>query len=183
MLKQKMFEHYKKKAILFDESRVPRTKNVFYQSLFSLYKKVCENTENEIVHKITKRLTMSRTERHPLKLSNIIEQANGKEIVVFVGKVLDDDKILEIPKITIVALKISKQAKEKLTLNGGEFYTLDKLFYISKDLKDVALVKGDKNNRKCTRYFGASGDKGSETYPRTRKGARRGERRIKNKKK
>lgn len=161
---------------IYDPKRKSRSRNTFHQSLLSLYKKISENTTNLTIQKITKRLTMSRSNRQPLKISKLVKHQD--KVIVFVGKVLDDEKLFDVPKMKIVALSISKNAYKKLLRAGGEFYTLDKLFIAAPGLENIELVQGDRTHRMCYKYFGAAGEKGSLTYPRASNTGINGERRI-----
>lgn len=172
-----------------DFSKVPRTINPYMKQLFELYKKIALNTDNLIVHRILGMLITTRSNRQPLKISQLIEQIifskkveNYKEKkIVFVGKLLNDENLVEIPKMTVICLKISTTLKKRILKAGGEVYTLEKLFKVSPKLEDCVMVKSDRTKRKSYKYFGATGEKGSETYPRTiSKGRGSGERRINN---
>ncbi|KRH93636.1 60S ribosomal protein L18 [Pseudoloma neurophilia] len=167
---------HKKQFKLFDTTRKPNSRNPQHVQLFNLFKRISENTQNETVHSITKRLTMSRSNRQPVKLSKLVEHA-GKTIVI-IGKVLDDEKLFEIPKLKVLALNFSREAKKKILKFGGEIFFLDQLFTVSNDLSDVILVSGDRTHRKCYKYFGAPGEKGSTAYPRTTNPRNSGEKRI-----
>lgn len=167
---------YKKQFTLFDATRRPNTRNPQHVQLFNLFRRISENTKNETVHQITKRLTMSRSNRQPVKLSKLT-QHTGK-IIVCIGKILDDEKVFEIPKLKIIALNFSREARNKIIRSGGEIYTLDQLFTVSSDLSDVVLVSGDRTHRKSYKYFGVAGQKGSTTYPRTTNPRNSGEKRI-----
>jgi large subunit ribosomal protein L18e len=135
---------------------------------------------SKLVQKISKRLKMSRSNRHPVKLSLVARGIAGKEkVAAVVAKVLDDERMIEIPKITLIALQISKAAKSKIEKCGGKVYTFDEMFKVCPSLDDVVLIKGDVTKRKSYKYFGAPGDKFSEAYPKcTSKGKNR-ERRLK----
>lgn len=172
---------HKKQFKLFDRLRKPRSTNPQHIQLFNLFRRISDNTQNEIIHTITKRLTMSRSNRQPLKLSKFIEHEN--KTVVFIGKVLDDEKVFEIPKLKIVALNFTREARKKILKFGGEIYTLDQLFKVSPDLSDVVLVNGNRTHRKSYKYFGVPGEKNSTTYPRTINPKNSGEKRIMHRKK
>lgn len=49
------------------------------------------------------------------------------KIVVFVGSVTDDIRFLEVPKLTVAALKFTETARAKITKAGGKCMTLDEL--------------------------------------------------------
>ncbi|KAF7701479.1 60S ribosomal protein L18-B [Cucumispora dikerogammari] len=169
---------------IFNPTRTPRSENTFLLSLFNFYKKLSENTTNEIIQKITKRLTMSRTNRQPLTITSLLCLAKKEtpvledKIIVFVGKLLEDETLLELPKLQIVCLSASKTIRKRIEFFGGEIHTLEKLIKLSGDMENVVLVTSDRTRRKATKYFGVPGDKRSGVYPRTINKGRNGERRI-----
>lgn len=172
---------HKKQFKLFDITRTPNSRNPQHVQLFNLFKRISENTQNEVIHAITKRLTMSRTNRQPVKISKLIQHTD--KTIVVVGKILDDEKLFEIPKLKIIALNFSREARKKILKFGGEIFTLDQIFTASNDLSDVILVNGDRTHRKAYKYFGTPGEKGSKTYPRTTNPKNSGEKRINHPKK
>merc|ERR1711915_418744 len=146
---------HKKQFKIFDLTRTPNSRNPQHIQLFNLFRKISANTENETVHQITKRLTMSRSNRQPVKLSKLTDLKD--KTIVIIGKVLDDEKLFELPKLKVVALNFSREAKRKITKFGGQTFTLDQLFTASSDLSDVVLLCGDRTHRKAYKYFGAAG--------------------------
>lgn len=172
---------HKKQFKIFDLTRKPNSRNSQHIQLFNLFRKISQHTQNEIVHAITKRLTMSRSNRQPMKVSKLVPHS-GKTIVV-VGKILDDEKLFELPQLRIIALSFSREARAKILKFGGEIFTLDQLFTVSNDLSDVVLLNGDRTHRKSYKYFGAAGEKGSTTYPRTTNPRNSGEKRVNHPKK
>ena len=49
------------------------------------------------------------------------------KIVVFVGSVTNDIRLLEVPKMTVAALKFTETARARITKAGGKCMTLDEL--------------------------------------------------------
>lgn len=47
--------------------------------------------------------------------------------MVFVGTVTDDIRLLEVPKMTVAALKFTETARARITKAGGKCMTLDEL--------------------------------------------------------
>ena len=47
--------------------------------------------------------------------------------MVFVGTVTDDIRLLDVPKMTVAALKFTETARAKITKAGGKCMTLDEL--------------------------------------------------------
>lgn len=80
---------------------------------------------------VLKRLISSRTNRPPLSLSKIIKHHEKKpykgQTVAFVGTVTDDERQLEIPKLTVAALRFTESARARITKAGGKCMTLDQL--------------------------------------------------------
>jgi len=52
---------------------------------------------------------------------------NRDKIVVFVGTVTDDIRLLDVPKVTVAALKFTETARARVTKAGGKCMTLDEL--------------------------------------------------------
>lgn len=173
-----------RKYPIFDSSRKPKSENTFMISLFQFYKKLALNTDNEIIQKIAKRLTMSRTNRQPLTITALVKLAKEQsdnldnKIIVFVGKLLEDEAFIQLPKLKIVCLRASKSISERLKLFGGEIHTLEKLIKLSGNLENVILLTSDRTRRKATKYFGSPGEKNAGVYPRTINKGRNGEKRT-----
>lgn len=182
-------------AICFKKKFVPksahikrkksRSPNTILQSLSDFYIKVAKKCDNYDIKRIAKRLTMANKDRPAVKISEIAEKLNGNldKVAVVVGKVIDDDRNVQVPAMKIVALKWSKSVQEKVAHFNGSLYTLDQLFKVCGDLENIVLVQGDRMKRKSAKYWGkAPGDKNSSTYPRTVSKKLNGEQRIRMKK-
>ncbi|KAM0674162.1 60S ribosomal protein L18 [Gurleya vavrai] len=134
----------------------PISPNTELHALSALYMKISENTTNTLIHKISKKLRTTLNNMVPVKIS----QLKPDIVNVVVAKVLDDDCIVQIPKVTVVCLKISRGAKETIEMFGGKVYKLDELFH--QDLSKCELISNDPIRRKKARYYGAPGEKGSK---------------------
>lgn len=81
---------------------------------------------NQLVYE---RLTQSRTTRYPISLSRLVKIADTEEkkakILVIVGGVLDDERMMTLPKLRVCALKFSESARAKIVKAGGECMTFD----------------------------------------------------------
>lgn len=81
---------------------------------------------NQLVYE---RLTQSRTTRYPISLSRLVKIADTEEkrakIMVIVGSVLDDERMMTLPKLRVCALKFSESARAKIVKAGGECMTFD----------------------------------------------------------
>jgi large subunit ribosomal protein L18e len=54
-----------------------------------------------------------------------------ERIVVIVGTVTDDQRLLEVPKLTVAALKFTETARARILKAGGKVLTLDQLVLLA----------------------------------------------------
>ena len=99
---------------------------------------------------------MSRVNRPPMSISRIIRNLSNKpgKIAVVIGTVTDDNRILELPKISVAALHITKSAKARILKAGGEVLTLDQLALRAPTGSNTVLLRGPKNSREAVKHFG-----------------------------
>lgn len=112
---------------------------------------------------------MSRTNQPPVSLSNITKQlssGNNSLTVVIVGTVTNDERLLEVPRMTVAALKFTKTARARIIKNGGEALTLDQLALRAPTGSNTLLIRGKKTSREANRHFGIPCAKGSHVAPR-----------------
>lgn len=159
------------------------TKNPLMLELQSFFKKIIDSSANVpgIVRRMEKRLRSTNRVRQPVKLSTIISQLKPGNIPVIVGKVLDDERLLEFQKdLKIVALKWSHSVQRKVEANNGKFYTLDQFVAVCNGNTDILqFIQTDPGQRKSSKYWGlAPGEKGSTTFPRTTSKGKNKEKRL-----
>jgi len=130
-----------------------------------------------VVHK---RLNASRVNRVPMGLARVARYMKGKEsqVAVIVGSVTDDIRLegFTFPKLRVAALRFTEGARARITKAGGECLTLDQLALQRPRGENTVLLRGRKNARTATRYFGTPGASGSTTRPRVRSEGRKFER-------
>jgi len=166
----------------------PTADNNSIKRLHAFFKRIVDASgENAPIPllKIAKRLTMSNRNRPAVKISKIVEELKEGEnkTAVVVAKVLDDETLLVMPAVRVVALKWSKSVQRKIENNGGSINTLDQFIKVGGSLDNLVLVHGDPNARKASKYMGAApGEKKSATYPRIVRKCRNAEKRIRMKK-
>ena len=105
---------------------------------------------------------MSKTNRPPISISRIISTAASKgaadahigKTVVVVATVTDDNRMIEVPKLTIAALRFTATARARITKAGGECITLDELATRKPTGADTLLLRGPKNAREAVKHFG-----------------------------
>merc|ERR1719248_61442 len=100
----------------------------------------------------------------------------GKEgkIAVVVGSVLDDIREVEVPKLTVCALRFTETARARIVKAGGECITFDKLALRAPLGQGTVLLRGPIKSRKAERFFGkAPGVPNSTTAPHVRSNGRK----------
>jgi len=68
--------------------------------------------------------------------------------------VTDDERLLEVPKLAVAALRFTRSAKERILNAGGEALTLDQLALRAPTGAHTILLRGAKNNREAVKHFG-----------------------------
>ena len=100
---------------------------------------------------------MSRINRPPVSISRIVanvpEKSRDKTVVV-VGTVTDDQRLLEVPKLSVAALRFTKTARARIIATGGEALTLDQLALRAPTGSNTILLRGPKNAREAVKHFG-----------------------------
>ena len=102
-----------------------------------------------------------------MSLSAITRNMAAKEgqTAVLVGKVVDDERLASLPKMTVAALKFSKTARARIVKAGGEAITFDQLALRSPKGANTVLLRGKKNGREALKHFGVPGARGSTVKP------------------
>jgi large subunit ribosomal protein L18e len=118
---------------------------------------------------------MSRVNRPPLSISRIARNAKEGKIVVVVGTVTDDIRLLDVPKLTVCALKFTATARARIVKAGGECLTFDQLALRAPLGNGTLLLRGSKN-REALKHFGVPGAPGSKAKPYVRSKGRKFER-------
>jgi large subunit ribosomal protein L18e len=81
---------------------------------------------------------------------------NANKTVVVVGTITDDARMLEVPKLSIAALRVTKTARERIEKAGGEIITLDQLALRAPKGANTILLRGKRNSREAVKHFGMS---------------------------
>mgnify|MGYP002041536220 CR=1 FL=1 len=150
-------------------SRTATTSNNYHQLLIKLYKFLARRTDapfNEVVHK---RLNQSRITRYPISISKLIKHADSDDkkgkILVVVGKVLNDERLLQVPKLRVCALQFTETARAKIIKAGGECLSFNELVKIAPEGKGTILLRG-RRSREALKHFGPGvGTPGAHTKP------------------
>ncbi|XP_053214879.1 60S ribosomal protein L18-like [Panonychus citri] len=153
--------------------KAPKSKDPYLALLVKLYRYLARRTGKKFNQIILRRLFMSRINRAPITLNGLTRHlkkpGNENKIAVVVGDVLNDVRVHEIPKMTICALRFSKQARLRILEAGGKVLTLDQLAIKAPTGKNTLLIQGRRNAREVCKHFGpAPGVPHSHTKPYVR---------------
>lgn len=114
---------------------------------------------------VLRRLFASRTNRAPLSLSRLASLARPETTLVVVGTITDDTRLLEVPKLTVAALRFTATARARIEKAGGECLTLDQLALRAPTGANTLLLRGPKNSREAVKHFGFGPHKGKVCSP------------------
>ncbi|KAJ3033679.1 60S ribosomal protein L18 [Rhizophlyctis rosea] len=165
--------HEKKRA-----RQAPKSQDVYLRLLVKLYRFLARRTDSRFNAVVLKRLYMSRVNRPPLSISRLARYLKNKEgkIAVVVGTITDDNRLLEVPKLTVAALRVTAAARARIIKAGGEVLTFDQLALRAPLGKGTVLLRGPKNAREAVKHFGVPGKPRSSAKPYVRSKGRKFER-------
>lgn len=73
-------------------------------------------------------------------------------------------RLLEVPKLSIAALRFTAAAKERILKAGGEALTLDQLAMRAPTGANTILLRGKRNTREAVKHFGMGPHKHRKPY-------------------
>ncbi|KAL1665619.1 ribosomal protein L18e/L15P [Schizophyllum commune] len=156
--------HHVKKG----QRTAPKSEDPYLLLLVKLYRFLARRTDAPFNKVILHRLFLSKINRPPVSLSKIFVETQKAElegkIVVIVGTVTDDNRMLEVPKATIAALRFTRSAKERILKAGGETITLDQLALRAPTGANTILLRGKKTAREANKHFGMGPHKNKKPY-------------------
>jgi len=142
-----------------------------------LYRFLARRTDSKFNKIVFRRLCVSRTNQPPVSLSRLVKFTKGKNVTaVVVGNVVDDERLLDVPKLSVCALRFTKTARARILKAGGEVLTFDQLALRCPKGANTLLLRGRKSAREAVKHFGASGVPGSHSKPYVRAKGRKFER-------
>lgn len=156
-----------------------KSENVYLKLLIKLYRFLARRTNSPFNKVILHRLCMSIVNRPPVSLSKLSVHLKGKEgkIGVVVGSIVNDPRILVIPKMTVCALRFTRTARARIEKAGGTCLTFDQLALQRPTGSNTILLRGARTARKVYKHFGkAPGVPHSTTRPYVRSKGRKFER-------
>lgn len=135
--------------------RVVKTQNPYNRLLIKLYKFLARRTDSKFCATVLKRLHMSKVNQPPMSLSRLSKYMTNKDekTAVIVGKVTDDVRLMECPKMSVCALGFTENARKRIVGSGGECLTFDQLALRAPKGSNTVLLRGPKS-REALSHFG-----------------------------
>jgi large subunit ribosomal protein L18e len=149
----------------------PASANPYVLLLVKLYRFLARRTDSNFNKIVLKRLMMSRINTPPMSIRRIAKftSQDGKttdKIIVLVGKVTDDIRMLDCPTgLNICALRFTDAARSRIEAAGGRCLTFDQLALERPTGQGTILLRGPKLAREAVKHFGAPGVPGSHAKP------------------
>ncbi|KAG8745551.1 hypothetical protein FRC10_007729 [Ceratobasidium sp. 414] len=137
----------------------PKSEDPYLLLLVKLYRFLARRTDAKFNKVILRRLFLSKINKPPISLSRITKETStypdavGK-VVVTVGTVTDDNRLLTVPKLSIAALRFTRAARERILNAGGEVLTLDQLALRAPTGSNTIILRGKRNTREAVKHFG-----------------------------
>jgi len=153
-----------------------KSPNPYLQLLVKLYKFLARRTDSGFNAVVLKRLIMSRRFKAPISLSKLAYHMRSHEnkVAAVVGTVTNDSRFLDVPKLSVCALRFTESARKRILKSGGECLTFDELVLRSPKGSNCILLRGATKSREAERHFGrAPGVPHSSTKPYVRSKGRK----------
>merc|ERR1711976_141790 len=122
----------------------PKTNNLYVRLLARLYGFLTKRTGSKFNSSVLHRLFTSR--------NNLPKDAK-KKIIVVVGTVTNDNRMIHMPKVKICALRFTESARDRIVKAGGTCLTFDQLALQSPLGSDTILIRGPLKSRKVYKHF------------------------------
>eukprot|EP01092_Planopodium_desertum_P011000 TRINITY_DN5006_c0_g3_i1.p2 TRINITY_DN5006_c0_g3~~TRINITY_DN5006_c0_g3_i1.p2 ORF type:complete len:173 (-),score=24.06 TRINITY_DN5006_c0_g3_i1:41-535(-) len=146
----------------------PKSNNPYLKLLVRLYRFLARRTDSRFNETILHRLCMSRTSRPAISVSKAARWLKHKDvdktILVSVSPVVDDERLLDVPKMNICALKFTESARARILKAGGKVFTFDQLALLRPTGANCLLVRGPRNAREAFKHFRGIHGKHAKPY-------------------
>jgi len=147
----------------------PKSQDPYLLLLVKLYRFLARRTHSSFNKVILRRLFLSKTNRPPLPLSRIVKETTNtpdidSKIIVQVGTVTDDIRLVTVPKLSVAALRFTQSAKDRILKAGGEALTLDQLALRAPTGSNTVLLRGLRTAREAWKHFGMGPHKHKKPY-------------------
>ena len=157
----------------------PKSQDPYLLLLVKLYRFLARRTDSRFNKTVLRRLYMSKITRPPVSVSRVIylsrhqggvakDPSETPKTVVVVGPITDDNRLLEVPKLSVAALRFTHSARARIEAAGGEALTLDQLAMRAPTGSNTVLIRGRKNAREAVRHFGFGPHRHKKPYVRSK---------------
>jgi len=147
--------------------RAAKTGNLYHGLLIKLYSFLARRTDSKFNKIVYKRLNQSGTTRYPMSVSRLVKVANSEDkrakTLVVVGNIMNDERLIVVPKMNICALRFSTAARERIVAAGGRCMTFDQLAKECPKGQGTWLLRGHRS-REAMRHFGSPARDGAKPY-------------------
>mmetsp|Transcript_58411 Transcript_58411/g.130189 ORF Transcript_58411/g.130189 Transcript_58411/m.130189 type:complete len:191 (-) Transcript_58411:247-819(-) len=155
----------------------PKSENLYLRLLVKLYRFLARRTDAKFNKTVLKRLFASKTNKPAVSIKNLAKytsrEGNDTKTAVVVGPVTDDVRVLDVPKLSVCALRFSNTARARILAAGGECLTLDEFALRDPLGESGLLLQGSKSHREAAKHFGAPGVAHSHVKPYVRSKGRK----------
>lgn len=138
---------------------------------------MARRTDSKFNEVVLKRLNQSLNNRFPISISRLVKNANTdekrKQILVVVGTVLNDERLTQVPKLRVCALRFTAAARRRIVQAGGEVLTFDQLAKIAPTGQGTWLLRGVRRREAYKHWGRAPGLPRSTAKPYVGKGDHR----------
>ncbi|KYR00476.1 S60 ribosomal protein L18 [Tieghemostelium lacteum] len=146
------------------------SQNPYMALLVKLYRFLSRRTASQFNKVVLKRLFNTKVNRPPVSISriaNLMKDRKAGKIAVVVGTVVDDERLLDVPKLTVCALRFTESARARIQKAGGQVLSFDQFALLRPRGNNTFLIKGVVKAREVYKYFGrAPGLPGAHTKHR-----------------
>merc|ERR1739845_146783 len=158
--------HKKQERARARHFRPSKTPNLYHGLLLKLYSFLARRTDSKFNQIVYKRLNQSNTNRYPISISRLVKLANTDEkknkTLVIVGNVLNDERLITVPKLNVCALRFTQAARTRITAAGGRCLTFDQLAKESPKGQNTWLLRAGRR-RETLKHHGNARD-GAKPY-------------------
>ena len=163
-------DNLKNRHLKSGKRSAPKSQDPYLLLLVRLFRFLARRTDAQFNKVVLRRLFMSKVNKPPMSISKLAylsrnyPQAKQGATIVNVGPVTDDNRMLEVPKLSIAALRFTKTARARVEAAGGECLTLDQLALRAPTGSNVILLRGKRTAREANRHFGFGPHKHKKPY-------------------
>lgn len=121
-----------------------------------MYRFLARRTDAKFNEIVLRRLYQSNTNQAPMSIARVARYMKGHEgkLAVVVGTITDDIRLLNVPKLSIVALHFTETARARIIKAGGECLSFDQLALRAPKGSNTVLLRGVRTAREVYKHFG-----------------------------